>query len=40
MTIVIIISNEFLFGDLSISTVNCVARSKSKEQRASEKIGS
>jgi len=39
MTIVILISIEFLFGDLGISPVNCAARSKSKEQRASENIG-
>jgi succinylglutamate desuccinylase len=39
MTIVIIISIEFLFGDLRISPVNCAARSKSKEQRASENNG-
>jgi hypothetical protein len=36
MTIVIIISIEVLFGDLRISSVKCAARSKSKEQRASE----
>jgi len=36
MTVVIIIPMEFLFVDLRISPVNFAARSKSKEQRASE----
>jgi hypothetical protein len=36
MTVVIIIPIEFLFRDLRNSPFNCAARSKSKEQRASE----